>query len=67
MRLAFASFFTEVRSATVVSAEEKECASSDFEPTPMVVLSGEELRYVTGGDDEQLPKGGWKAAAVSIA
>jgi hypothetical protein len=65
MRLAFSFFFNAVRGATVVSAEAKECALSHFELAPMVVLANDELRRVTGGDDEQLPKGGWKAVAAS--
>ena len=66
MRLVFSSFFNTVRSAAVVSAEAKECVSL-LAATSMTILTTAELREVTGGDDEQLPKGGWKAVSLSVA
>ena len=67
MRLAFPSFFKAVSDTTIVSAEVKERASFGFATTPMVVIAKDDLRRVNGGDDEQLPKGGWKSIAASIA
>ena len=63
MRLAFPSFFNAVRSL-VAAGEAKQCVLPLPSGAPMVALNAGQLRQVVGGDDDQLPKGGWKAVAL---
>lgn len=61
MRHAITSILKAICGEYVALADGKESATSAQRP-PMRLLSGSELRNVVGGEDPNLPKGGWKAA-----
>jgi len=42
-------------------------ARHNAETSPMRQLSSQELRGIVGGDDQTGPRGGWKAAAVTVS
>ena len=65
MKHAISSLFQAVR-AVRFAADEGATASSDHYTT-MSVLGQAELRQICGGDEGDLPKGGWKAAASSVS
>ncbi len=62
MRHAVSFIFNAVRDARVAMTDVGHGTSSQLEAAPMVQLDATDLRNVAGGDDSQLPKGGWIVA-----
>ena len=68
MRLAASFIFNAIRGAHVAMTDAGHGAGSHLLLAgPMVHLNASELRSVVGGDDAGLPKGGWKALALTTA
>ena len=61
MRHAITSILKAICNKRVAMADGKESATT-AQTAPMMLLSIDKLRYVVGGDDSNLPKGGWKPA-----
>jgi hypothetical protein len=60
MRFAFSSFINTARGAVATAVETKQSVPSRIESAQMVLLSDIQLRQVVGGgENDQLPKGGW--------
>ena len=67
MRHAITSILKSVRGVRFVAFEQKVSAGFEGGCSPMTTLGLAELRHIYGGDDGDLPKGGWKAVAISTA
>ena len=63
MRHAISSFLDAISSTRIVRVDGDQGAMF-VQSTPMVRLELEQLRNIAGGDDN-LPKGGWIAAAAT--
>jgi hypothetical protein len=65
MRQVITSILKAIGSANIAVADGRQ----DGKPAigkPMVQLDLEQLRYVVGGDDGNLPKGGWIVASSTL-
>lgn len=69
MRHAVSFVFKAVSAVRAAASEAARGKSVQIDVSPMFRLDADDLRSVTGGDGggDTLPKGGWKAAAMTVA
>jgi len=63
MRQVISSIFTAIRSARLTALDDAQSGLPSIGSTPMATLEIHHLRLVAGGEDGDLPKGGWQALA----